>query len=107
MLDAYMRPVLSLGHCHYKGGGGTSTTVQKVEIAEATEDEKALQKRLLAYSDKGLDGANKLQDEALNYINKTYNPDWKALIKKYNGNLDSALNDYKTTNIAFYSSGST
>ena len=92
--DAYLRPVLHLGHCQFKGGG-SSTTVQKRDIPEQTKEEKALQDKLQKYSESGLAGASELQKEALGYLKKVKGYDWDDLYKKYNGDIDKALSDLK------------
>lgn len=93
--DAYLRPVLTgLGHCHCKGGG-SSTTVQKRDIPEQPKEEKALQDKLQKYSESGLAGASDLQKEALDYLKKVKGYDWDDLYKKYNGDIDKALSDFK------------
>lgn len=61
--DAYMRPVLDLGHCRFKGGG-TQTTVQKREIPEQTMNEAVLESALTNY---GLDMLTLLTGQNYNY----------------------------------------
>ena len=95
--DAYMRPVCKLGRCHYKGGGGSSTTIQKRDIPNQSAQEAALEKELIAYQNTGLAGAKDLQGRALDYINKTYNPDWTQLYNQYNGDINAALQNYQNT----------
>ncbi|WP_028129095.1 hypothetical protein [Selenomonas sp. AE3005] len=103
--DAYLRPVFTgLGHCHCKGGG-ESTTVQKRDIPAQTKEEKALQDKLQKYSESGLAGATKLQQEALDYLKNVKGYDWDDLYKKYNGDIDKALADFKKSgdkNLASY-----
>lgn len=95
--DRYMRPVCKLGRCHYKGGGGTTTTINKRDIPAQTAQEAQLEKELMAYQNTGLAGAKDLQARALDYINKTYNPDWTQLYNQYNGDINAALDAYNNT----------
>lgn len=94
--DAYMRPVMKLGHCHYKGGGKSTTTVQKVEVAPESAEERQLKEMLLPYQQSGLNGARQLQNRALSMLESAYTPDWRELYQNYQDALRNAQADFNT-----------
>ena len=79
------------------GGGGTSTTVQKVEVAPQSAEERRLQEALQAYQNRGLAGAEDLQQQALNYMRsgRIVDPDYNALLDQYNAENDLSNKEYK------------
>lgn len=95
--DAYMRPVMKLGHCHYKGGGGKTTTVQKIEVAPETAEERQLKEMLLPYQQRGINGAKQLQGRALSMLEQAYTPDWRELYQNYQDALRNAQANFDTT----------
>lgn len=104
--DRYLRPVIDLGHCHFKGGkGGGSETSSSREIPAQTAEEKQLQDYLMDYSVT----AGNMGKIALNGAGSAYGhvfqPEWKDLYNSYaNGNdanmahytdmTEGALDDY-------------
>ena len=95
--DSYMRPVLSLGHCHFKGGGST-TTVQQRNIPAQTANEAALEKQLLPYAQSNLTSATDMINKANSSLNSVPNVDWNSVLANYTKANTDNLNAYQTAN---------
>ena len=92
--DRYGRPFLDLGHCRYKGGHSSTTTVQQRNIPAQTAREAALEGDLYRYSTQGINQSQDYLNRANNAINNLPQYDWSALQRNYERKADSALNNY-------------
>ena len=95
--DRYMRPVLSLGHCHFKGGGST-TTVQERNIPAQTANEAALENQLMPYAQSNLTSATDMINKANSSLNSVPNVDWNSVLANYTKANTDNLNAYQTAN---------
>ena len=92
--DRYGRPFFDLGHCRYKGGHSSTTTVQQRNIPAQTAREAALEGDLYRYSTQGINQSQDYLNRANNAINNLPQYDWSALQRNYERKADSALNNY-------------
>lgn len=92
--DAYMRPVVNLGHCHFKGGGSHTTTVQERTIPTQTGREAALEGDLYKYGTAGLGQANYYRNLGSQAAENLPRYDWSSLQRQYDQNAKRALADF-------------
>ena len=95
--DSYMRPVISLGHCRFKGGSST-TTVQQRNIPAQTANEAALEKQLLPYAQSNLTSATDMISKANSSLANVPNVDWGSVLANYKKANTDNLNAYQTAN---------
>ena len=97
-LDAYGRRIPDarlFGRCRFKGGGGSSTTVQQRNIPAQSYNEARLENGLMNYNMTGLNNASNVLQKAVNSIDEQYTPNWNTLAQGYNGTMADVANGYK------------
>lgn len=93
--DRYLRPVIDLGHCHFKGGKGGSETTTKREIPDQTAEEKQLQDYLMDWSTTAGDSAKYALQRAGVFENQVFNPNWGDMYREYVRREDNLANEYQ------------
>lgn len=89
-----VNPFLKKGRPRMKKGGGSSTTTTSRVIPEQTPNEAYLENGLMDYAKSGLNGAGGIMSQALQSIDRQYNPDWTKLAGSYNGTMGRVSSGY-------------
>lgn len=91
--DCYMRPVVCLGRCRFKGGG-SSTTVQQRNIPAQTGNEAALEGQLMPYAQSGLSSATNMLNKANSSLDSVPTVDWNSMLDNYNKSMADVTSGY-------------
>ena len=103
--DRYLRPVVELGHCHFKGGKGESGSTTTRNIPEQTANEKALESFLLDSSSLGGNMAPYAYQAFAGSLNDVFTPNFNDLYSEYvrrNDDNQKGYTDYLVKSLDDY-----